>query len=78
MACRSESVTAFNIRDFETGIDTEGHLVMRLTYKENGATRQKTFALDFEQGLRFVTAFVRAVEQAEKYRNSRHISEQLH
>jgi hypothetical protein len=65
-----ESVTAFNVQDFEIGTDINGHLVMRLTHKEGGMRHQKTYALDFEQGLCFISAFVAAAEQAEKFRDS--------
>ena len=65
-----ESVTAFNLQDFEIGIDIDGHLVMRLAHREGGIRHQKTYALDFEQSLHFMTAFVKAMEQAEKFRES--------
>ena len=72
MAFQGESVTAFNLlQDFEIGIDIDGHLVMRLTHREGGMRHQKTYALDFEQGLHFMTAFVKATEQAEKFHNRR-------
>ena len=63
-----ESVTAFNVQDFEIGTDVDGHFVMRLTHREKGMRHQKTYALDFEHGLRFISAFVMAAEQAEKFR----------
>ena len=63
-----ESVTAFNLQDFEIGIDSGGDLVIRLTHNEDGARQQKTYALEFEQGLCFISAFVMAAEQAEKFR----------
>ena len=64
-----ESVTAFNLQDFEIGIDIEGDLVIRLSHTEDGVRQQRTYALDFEQGLRFISAFVVAAEQAEKFRD---------
>jgi hypothetical protein len=64
-----ESATAFNVQDFEVGIDIDGHLVIRLTHREKGVRHQKTYALDFEQGLHFMSAFVLAAEQAEKFRD---------
>jgi hypothetical protein len=69
MALHGEGVTAFNLQAFEIGVDIDGHLVMRLTHKEGGVRRQKTYALDFEQSLRFMSAFVKATEQAEKFRD---------
>ena len=69
MAFRREKVTAFNVQDFEIGTGIDGYLVMRLTHREKGERHQKTYALDFEQGLRFISAFVTAAEQAEKFRD---------
>jgi hypothetical protein len=69
MAFQGESVTAFNLQDFEIGVDIDGHLVMRLTHKEGGMRHQKTYALDFKQSLHFMTALVKATEQAEKFRD---------
>jgi hypothetical protein len=63
-----ESVTAFHLQDFEIGIDVEGDLVIRLTHSEDGVRQQNTYALEFEQGLCFLSAFVIAAEQAEKCR----------
>jgi hypothetical protein len=71
MAFQRESVTAFNLQDFEIGIDIDGHLVMRLTHREGSIRHQRTYALDFEQSLHFMTAFVRATAQAEKFREGR-------
>jgi hypothetical protein len=65
-----ENATAFNVQDFEVGTDIDGHLVMRLIHTEKGVRHQKTYALDCEQGLRFISAFVLAAEQAEKFRGS--------
>jgi hypothetical protein len=67
MELRSESITAFALRDFEIGIDAAGYLVMRLTHKPDGAPHRTTYALDFDQGLRFASALVRGAEQAEKF-----------
>ena len=63
-----ESVTAFKLQDFEIGIDVDGGLVIRLTHTEDGVRQQRTYAVEFEQGLRFISAFVMAAEQAEKFR----------
>jgi hypothetical protein len=64
-----ESVTAFNLQDFEIGIDSGGGLVIRLTHNEDGVRQQNMYALEFEQGLCFISAFVMATEQAEKFRD---------
>ena len=69
MAFQREIVTAFNLQDFEIGLGIDGHPVMRLTHREGGIRHQKAYALDFEQGLHFMTAFVKAMEQAEKFRD---------
>jgi hypothetical protein len=71
MAFQGESVIAFNLQDFEIGIDIDGHLVMRLTHREGGICHHKTYALDFEQGPHFMTAFIKTTEQAEKFRDGR-------
>jgi hypothetical protein len=64
---RSESVRAFALQSFEFGVDLEGRgLVMRLTHKQDGARHQTTYALDFDQNLRFATELVKALEEAEK------------
>jgi hypothetical protein len=63
-----KSVTAFNLQDFEIGIDSGGGLVIRLTHNEDGVRQHNTYALEFEQGLCFISAFVMAAEQAEKFR----------
>ena len=63
-----ESVTAFNLQDFEIGIDSGGDLMIRLTPNGDGVRQQNTYALEFEQGLYFISAFVMAAEQAEKFR----------
>jgi hypothetical protein len=64
-----ESVTAFKLQDFEIGIDVDGGLVIRLTHTEDGVRQQRTYAVEFEQGLRFISAFVMAAERAEKFRD---------
>ena len=64
-----ESVTAFNLQDFEIGIDIEGDLVIRLIHTEDGMRQQRTYAVEFKQGLRFISAFVMAAERAEKFRD---------
>jgi len=64
---RTESVRAFALQSFEFGVDPDGHgLVMRLIHKQDGARHQTTYALDFEQNVRFATELVKALEQAEK------------
>jgi len=57
MAFRREKVPAFNVQDFEVRTDIDGYLVMRPTHSEKGERHQKTYALDFEQDLRFISAF---------------------
>ena len=65
---RTESVRAFTLQSFEFGLDLEARgLVMRLTHKQNGTKHQTTYALDFEQNLRFATELVKALEEAEKF-----------
>ena len=39
---------------------------MRLTHKQNDTKYQTTYALDFEQNLRFATELAKALEEAEK------------
>ena len=69
MELQSESVTAFTVRNFEIGIDLDGDFVMRLTHRQDDALRRTTYSMDFDHGLRLVSAPVKAAKQAERFRS---------